>query len=230
MLLGAVHISVLVLSCVLALGVCVGWLVCHGVLARAEGVLGEQEYGAGRRPLTLSLSALLCAAAMGALAATQGLTVETLQLACFVPLLLHLSLTDIDRRRIPNVDLVLALGVRLAYLLFGLLTYELYPADVRFYLFSAAVVFALLLATILVADWLLGAESMGGGDLKLLTVCALYLGWFNTLIMLFVACVFGVLTAVPALLRRSDSDAGTLTFPFGPSIALATVLGLILLP
>ena len=204
-----------------AFGLMAGTTLCDHVARGARGLLARYA-----RPAR-TCAGMACGVACAALAGVYGFTTETVELILFACVLCHLSLTDIDRREIPNADLVLALGIRLAYLLLGMLTGTFLLADVRFYLMSFLVILAVLLALILIADRFLGDDSMGGGDIKLLAVCALYLGWFETMVVLFVSCVLGLLSVVPSLLRRSRDEAGSLTFPFGPSIAIATVLGLL---
>ena len=72
----------------------------------------------------------------------------------------------------------------------------------------------LLLAVSLVLDRILGRESLGGGDIKLLTVTGLYLGPVGTLFTLMISCVLGL------VLRGAVSGRGK-EFPFGPFIAAA---------
>ena len=73
-----------------------------------------------------------------------------------------------------------------------------------------------LLLFVLAAERLLGKEAMGGGDIKLLFVTGLFLGWKGNLLCLLLACVVGV---VFGLARRGKSEEAAI--PWGPSIALA---------
>ncbi len=72
---------------------------------------------------------------------------------------------------------------------------------------------ALLLS--LAMDRALGKESLGGGDIKLLAVAGLYLGWIGSLLSLLLACLLGL--ALAAALRRGRGEA----VPFGPAIAVS---------
>ena len=204
-----------------AFGLMAGLVLCGHVARGAKGALAQCS-----RTVRIS-TGLACGVACAALAGVCGFHLQAIELMLFACVLCHLSLTDIDRREIPNADIAAALSIRLAYMLHGTFTGEFYFADVRFYLVSFVVILVLLLVPVLIADRFLGVDSMGGGDIKLLAVCALYLGWFQTLVVLFVACVLGLLSVVPALIRRGKDEAGSLTFPFGPTIAIATVLGLL---
>ena len=90
---------------------------------------------------------------------------------------------------------------------------------------DAVAVIATLVLLTLAMDRLLGRDSMGGGDIKLLGVAALYVGWRQCLMLLPLACCLGLASA---LLRPSGERAGA--FPFGPSIALALWVTLLVGP
>ena len=80
-------------------------------------------------------------------------------------------------------------------------------------------------------DALLGHESVGGGDVKLLSAVAFCLGWRQFLLALVMACLLGIAGYLAEVLGRgalgwlrgghaaAGGPAGT--FPWGPSIALA---------
>ena len=70
-----------------------------------------------------------------------------------------------------------------------------------------------LLLISLIMDRLLGRETMGGGDIKLLAMLGLYTGPAAGLFLLLLACFIGLAFA----LRRGRGQA----FPFGPALALA---------
>ena len=93
-------------------------------------------------------------------------------------------------------------------------------------------------------DALLGKRSLGGGDVKLLFAVGLFLGFAVGLLNLVLACVaglvFGILYNVrkkgepgaeaaegsPGAVEGARPRAGA-AFPFGPAIAFATVLSLL---
>ena len=68
---------------------------------------------------------------------------------------------------------------------------------------------------------ILGKESMGGGDIKMLFMTTLYLGIWNGLFALILSCVIGLLFIAFCKQKK---------IPFGPSIAIATYLGLTIGP
>ena len=71
----------------------------------------------------------------------------------------------------------------------------------------------LLLA--LLMEKLLRRDAMGGGDIKLLFLTGLFLGWQKNLLCLLLACVVGILWG---LVRAKRGQQG---LPWGPGIALA---------
>ena len=64
--------------------------------------------------------------------------------------------------------------------------------------------------------------GMGGGDIKLAAALGTFLGWANTLVMLGISFLLGGVVGVVLLLlgRKKRKDP----IPFGPFIALATIL------
>lgn len=71
----------------------------------------------------------------------------------------------------------------------------------------------LLLA--LLMEKLLRRDAMGGGDIKLLFLTGLFLGWQKNLLCLLLACIVGILWG---LVRAKRGQQG---LPWGPGIALA---------
>lgn len=64
-------------------------------------------------------------------------------------------------------------------------------------------------------DGLIGGVAVGGGDIKLLFLTGLFLGWQKNLLCLLLACVIGILWG---LVRAKRGQQG---LPWGPGIALA---------
>ena len=205
----------------------------------------------GRYPAT----ELVCAAVYVGILVVWGPTLQALEIIAFASVLLFLSLTDIDDYFIPDGCIIAAACVRLAYLLAA---WQLEGADLAgllaFSLVGALALGVGMLALVLVMDRVLGRESMGWGDVKLLAVAGFYFGWQQGLFLLIVACVIGLaVAAVTASAGSPDApapgadadddaadalaagaDAGTngpeaehpasRPIPFGPSIALACVI------
>jgi prepilin peptidase CpaA len=144
----------------------------------------------------------------------------------FVAAMLHVIVTDLRYRRIRNW---LVAGLAAAYLPFALLC-GMTGAEITLALVAALLVFAAGFGAF-AAGW------VGGGDVKLAAVVALWLGAQLTLPFLVYASLFGgalalALLAGRALLRRTASgtapepEPSRLALPYGPALALA---GLVLL-
>ena len=71
---------------------------------------------------------------------------------------------------------------------------------------------------VLLAEWVVGRDVMGGGDLKLLFVLALYLSWAQLLLTLLTGCLIGLVWAAATGGGRKDALA------FGPFLAVGTMV------
>ena len=171
---------------------------------------------------------LVCAVVFVAIAFTYGLSIETVELMAFAGILLFLSLTDLDAYIIPNGCIVAALVVRAVYLGVAFVLGTVDGGQILYYVASAFGIGVALLVIILIADKVFGRESMGGGDLKLYFVAGFYFGWQQCLFLVVVSCVIGILVALlgPKPESGSGDDEGALkrVIPFGPSIAVACVI------
>lgn len=140
-------------------------------------------------------------------------------------LLLGLALCDWHGRVIPDKILLVLLGWRVLCFVFWDFPLEEDLVDALCELILDLLTPALLLVSVLLGEILTENELMGGGDLKLMFVLALYFNWAEQLLILFIACLLGLLCAVLAakLSEREPSKA----LPFGTYLAEAC--GLVLL-
>lgn len=152
------------------------------------------------------------ALALGCLAARFGPTIELGQWAVWAALLLALSLADRAKRIIPDKLLLAMLANRAVwFLVLGHGTGKLFAAA------KSCAIPAALLALVLLMERRAGREVMGGGDIKLLFVLALYLPWGALVLALLAGCLLGLLWT--ALTRRRKDAA----IPFGPFLAAGAV-------
>ena len=133
-----------------------------------------------------------------AIVATYGPSLESMELLAFSSILLFLALVDIEKRIIPNGCIALAIAVRAIYLAISFVQGTITASGIAYFAASAFGMGITLLAVVLLADWMFGQASMGGGDLKLFFVAALYFGWQQGLFLIMASCVFGIATAVVA--------------------------------
>lgn len=85
-----------------------------------------------------------------------------------------------------------------------------------------------LLAVVLLYEKLRKTEAMGGGDIKLLVMTGLWLGWKRNIVCLLFACVLGVACGLVSARRGSGQEDGERKLiPWGPSIAAAAIVTLL---
>ena len=70
--------------------------------------------------------------------------------------------------------------------------------------------------------------SMGGGDIKLLAVVGLFLGWERGLWCLFAACLVVLAMQVVSRFREGKKGIGSQTFPFAPAILVGVAIASLL--
>lgn len=146
------------------------------------------------------------------------LSLETAQLMILCGCLFCLSLVDLDIQIIPDRFLVIAALTRAAFLtatspdILGQLWYALWH--------GLALGGSILLLSLFM-DKVLGRESMGGGDIKLLTVLGLYFNLPCCFLLLILACILGIVLAL-SLGAKKD-----IAFPFGPALSAAAWLTLL---
>lgn len=173
---------------------------------------GRCRHCGARIPADCLWAELAGAAGFVCLGVRFGLSAELGQWLVLAGLLLALSLTDAAERIIPDKLLLAAAANRAVW--FFILGQEPWPT-VRGALLSLVIPAALLLL-VLAVEKLLGREAMGGGDIKLLAVLALYLQWPELVLALLVGCLLGIAGAAAG--RKGGA------IPFGPFLAAAALL------
>jgi len=159
------------------------------------------------------------------------LTPKLILTLVFICILYLLSLVDIYIQEIPDGCLLLAIAARFIYYF----VFEQFQLDSLMYLIGSgfSVALPLLLLTLLM-EKLWKKDAMGGGDIKLIFVTGLYLGWEKNLLMMLVACIIGIVVGLSQAKGEISEDESQAVseeteemegdyFPFGPSIASATV-------
>ena len=171
------------------------------------------------------VSTLVCVVGFTSIYDVYGYGLETVEFWVYFSCLFLASLVDLASFIIPNSCVLVAIINRLLYLV-GLCFK--YPSRAT-KLFNTGIVslmgVSILIITVsLIMNKVLHKSSIGGGDIKLLAVSALYFGWQSTLFLIIIACVFGVIHGVWYMNRKVDnvSDLPKGVFPWGPSIALAS--------
>jgi leader peptidase (prepilin peptidase)/N-methyltransferase len=133
----------------------------------------------------------------------------------FVTMLLAVTLTDLERRLIPNK--ILAVSVAIGVILAAAFD----PGSLPERAISAAAAGGLLFLAALAYP-----RGMGLGDVKLAAAMGFFLGR-NVAPALFVALLAGSLVGL-AIIARQGASARKQAIPFGPFLALGGVVGLLL--
>ena len=84
------------------------------------------------------------------------------------------------------------------------------------------------LAASIAFECLAQRPSMGGGDIKLLAVVGLFLGWERGLWCLFAACLVVLVMQMASRFREGGKGIASQTFPFAPAILVGVVIASIL--
>ena len=144
---------------------------------------------------------------------------QALLLAC---VLLACAFADLEGYIIPDRYVLVGVVLRIPF-------FFLLP-DLKGQLLSAALgglaVGGGLLLVVLLYEKLRRVDAMGGGDLKLLFLTGLYLGWLENLLCLLLACLLGIVFGLATQKRRAARENAQL-IPWGPSIAAAAILTLL---
>jgi leader peptidase (prepilin peptidase) / N-methyltransferase len=182
----------------------VSWLALGGE-ARCCGARISPRY-----PMTELLTAALFAATA---LAFHGDATELLLGLVFVTTLVAVTLTDLERRIIPNKILLVAAVLAIAIAALG------DPASLPERAIAAAAAGGLLLAAALAYP-----QGMGLGDVKLAATMGLFLGR-DVGPAILVALLAGSLVGL-AMIARQGAAARKRAIPFGPFLALGGLVGL----
>ncbi|MCI1965670.1 MAG: prepilin peptidase [Oscillospiraceae bacterium] len=102
--------------------------------------------------------------------------------------LLVMSVIDARTREIPPGINLFALVLGALRLLFHLSEWPQYAAG--FFAVSVPLLLVLILS---------GGKGIGGGDVKLMAACGLFLGWKEILLAFFLSCLFGTAVHLPRM-------------------------------
>lgn len=133
--------------------------------------------------------------------------------AVLMSILIIISLIDYEIKIIPNILILFILFIGILSIFFSPQLFW-YERIIGF--FAASLPF--LLASII------SRGGMGGGDIKLMAVCGLILGWKLILISLFIGCILGTIYGFIA--RKKNGSFLKASIPFGPFLSTAMVISI----
>ena len=141
----------------------------------------------------------------------------------FFVLLLSASIIDIEKQIIPDSISLGGLGIGLLAVSFlkingsdTILNAFLWSA------FGGAFGFLLMLSLAIMGQVIFKKEALGGGDIKLMAMIGVFLGWQSVILTFFIAPFFG--TFIGLYLKIKDQRD---IVPYGPYLALGAIISLI---
>ncbi|MBE6160063.1 MAG: prepilin peptidase [Lactobacillales bacterium] len=143
-----------------------------------------------------------------------GLSIDTLIAITFISMLLIIIISDYQTMIIPD-ELLIFTGILLIIeiLIKSGLNVMLHS------LLNAIIMFVIMFAIKKIGDFLFKKESMGGGDIKLMFIYGLVLGWPTSCISICLAAFIGLPVSL-ILLKKNNSHE----IPFGPFLAVAAII------
>lgn len=187
---------------------------------------GRCRYCHEKISIRYPLAELVCGVAFVGLTLRYGISFQTLEYMALVVILLAVALVDLETGLIP--DRLLIAGV-INFTLFSFIvpifgSGSVVSALIRG-LLGSLTVFLPLFIIVLIMDRVLGRESMGGGDLKLYFMIGLYFSWKCNLFLVLLSCLTGITFFY--LFRNVRLGEDGRAFPFGPAIAVAAYVSLL---
>ena len=138
----------------------------------------------------------------------------------FIGILCWVVITDIYTQRIPDSAILAAIGFRFFVFLF---LEGLSWKGLGWLIVNGLAVSLPLLFIVSLTEKFFHRCFMGGGDIKLLFVTGMYLGWEKNLWTLFIACLIGCVVGL--IISRQKKEA-MVYFPFGPFIAIGAIVSM----
>lgn len=86
-------------------------------------------------------------------------------------------------------------------------------------LLNGVIAFLVMFLIKMLGDFLFKKESMGGGDIKLLFVFGLMMGWEMSIVSIFIASIIGLPISLILLKKNNDH-----VLPFGPYLGIASLI------
>lgn len=143
-----------------------------------------------------------------------GISIKSLSYAFLVSLLIVITFIDIEHKIIPNKIILIGLiaGAVFRVLMFN---YGVWDYIVGFFLGGGV----LLLIS------LLSGGGMGGGDIKLMALIGLFVGWKLTISTLFIAVLLGAVGGIILIALKIKTRKDYI--PFGPYISIACIISIL---
>lgn len=143
-----------------------------------------------------------------------GLSLELLIVLTFLSMLMIIMISDVEYMIIPD-EILLFFGIVLALEIGIIFGYK----ELFISLFNGLIAFGIMFLLKKLGDFLFKKESMGGGDIKLMFVFGLVLGWKTSILSIFIGSLVGL--PVSLLLMKKNSEH---IIPFGPFLSIGAII------
>ena len=144
-----------------------------------------------------------------------GLTLATLIYFIFIACLLVITFIDLDHRIIP--DVITLPGI----LVFFVMALAVPDITLKNSLIGLLIGGGSLWAVAFIYKLVTGKDGMGGGDIKLLAMMGVLIGWQGVLFTIFISSAIGAITGLLVMLIQKGNLK--LAIPFGPFLAIGAV-------
>lgn len=143
-----------------------------------------------------------------------GLSLECLLYIVFISMLLIVIISDYQTMTIPDSILITfsLIIILIKYFINGF-------DEIGISLLNSLGSFVFMFLLKLFGDFLFKKESMGGGDIKLLAVFGLVIGFPMSIISVFLAAVIGLPISLVILKNNSSHE-----IPFGPFLSISAII------
>lgn len=143
-----------------------------------------------------------------------GISLECLLSIVFISMLLIIIISDYQTMIIPDSVLII-FGIFILIIKYFIIGYP----GILYALIDGIIAFIFMLLLKLFGDFLFKKESMGGGDIKLLGIVGIVLGYPMAIISVFFAAIIGLPISIIMLKKNTSHE-----IPFGPFLAISAII------
>lgn len=143
-----------------------------------------------------------------------GFTLDLIIALTFVSMLIIVIFSDLHHMIIEDKVLIV-FGILLLIEIIFISSWTAALISLR----DGAIAFIIMLLLKLLGDKLFKKESMGGGDIKLMFVIGMVIGWDMALISIFLAAILALPISLIILFLKKDHE-----IPFGPFLSLGAII------
>ena len=152
------------------------------------------------------LAELLSAAVFVSILVGLGFTLQAVEAAFLAAILMCISFADLEDFLVPDRLILAGIAGRFVFaIVSGILEGSLWK-DLLFTVIGGLSVALPLYLIVLIADKVMDKETMGGGDIKMMFMIGLYFRWQCSLLIIMIACVFGLIFGILNNARMKDAE------------------------